>query len=273
MKLKDYVTMGNLLCGFGSVVMVMRGEFNWAVALIYIGYGFDVGDGLVARLTKQYDKFGGEFDNMCDYVTNSIAPSFILYYFFYTFGGFPWWLAAAIGAFPITFGTIRHARSVVENTSYPCYWLGLPRPVYTLAILAVIHSSLFHELARLWPGPIYGGMAGIVAVLSFAHLSYFPFVSHHKRRWMAMLKYGALIFAASPVMWLIGLALFGHHLMFYDYMLFCMLAYLCIAWTNIPNEDWARIRHFRATGELLLPLVHKESDWVPQTFIANKWEH
>lgn len=272
MKLKDYVTMGNLLCGFLSVIMIIRGDFTWACLLIYIGYAFDVADGWVARWTKQFDKFGGEFDAMCDYVTNSIAPSFILYYFFLHAGQFPWIAAAAVGAFPITLGTIRHARGYTKPLSYPCYWLGLPRPVYTLCIIAFIHSSLFLEFAARWHWQSFISLAVVVAGISFLHLSYFPFVNHHKRRWRKMLSFGWRIFAGTPIAWGVGYAIFRTHDLLFDYLTFCLFIYLFVAWTQIPNEDWLRIKHFVESGELIEPLVHQNDTWEPAT-LAAKWEH
>ena len=48
MKLKDYVTLGNLLGGFAAVIALMHDQFTLACALIYVAYAFDVLDGLVA---------------------------------------------------------------------------------------------------------------------------------------------------------------------------------------------------------------------------------
>ena len=66
MKLKDYFTLGNLLGGFAAVIALMHDQFTLACGLIYVAYAFDVLDGPVARLTGQYDTFGGHFDSACD---------------------------------------------------------------------------------------------------------------------------------------------------------------------------------------------------------------
>ena len=143
LKLKDWVTMGNLLCGFTAMILLMSDEFGWACAMLFIAYIFDIGDGIVARLTRQYDTFGGHFDTACDFVTNSITSSLIAYYAFANFAGYPPWLAGLIAAFPICTATIRQARSQDRPASYPCYWLGVPRPASAFFIVALVNAHIF----------------------------------------------------------------------------------------------------------------------------------
>jgi phosphatidylserine synthase len=271
MKLKDYFTLGNLLSGFASVVALFLGSFEWACYLIYIGYICDVLDGPVARLTKQFDKFGGLFDSVSDYITNSIAVSFIIFYAFWRNAGYPWWLAAAIGSFPFAFGTIRQARSMERDLSYPCYWLGLPRPVLAIFILAVLNSSPFNLEIQPWREISHAVAAIFVVVGSLLHLTTLPFVNHHERRWMYVLRFGAYSFlAGTPVMFLLGWVLFGKPELVYDYLLFCMLVYIFFSWSQIPKTDLRRIREYVAGGPLVRPLVHRESTWRSRT-LADYW--
>ncbi len=275
MKLKDYFTLGNLLCGFASVIALFRGHFEWACYLIYIGYVFDVLDGPVARLTKQFDKFGGFFDEVSDYITNSIAPSFIIYYAFVHHAGYHWLLAAVIGAFPFAFGTIRQAKSMETQLSYPCYWLGVPRPVLAIFILALLNSSVFSISVSPWREFGHGVAAFAVVLMSILHLSKIPFVNHHQRRWMTSLKFGALAFlAGSPIACFLGWVILDWPGLVYDYLFFCLLAYLFVSWTQIPRVDRQRMRDYIAGGALVKPLVHQESDWRSSTiadyFLAHR---
>jgi len=262
MKLKDYFTLGNLLGGYFSVVALLLGSFDWAVWLIYFAYVCDILDGPVARWTKQHDTFGSIFDTISDYITNSIAVSFILFYAFWHNAGWPAWLAAIIGAFPFTFGSLRQVRGMEKDVSYPAYFLGLPRPVLALFVLALLNSSLFTISVQPWD--LAGQIAAAVLVVagSILHLSTFPFPSHHGRRFTGMLRFGKWFFlAGSPISLFGGWILFDAPGLFYDHMLISMLTYIFLAWTGMPRTDWYRIRAYLAGGEKVLPLVHPTTGW------------
>ena len=76
----------------------------------------------------------------------------------------------------------------------------------------------------------------------------------------------------SSIAWGVGYAIFRTHDLLFDYLTFCLFIYLFVAWTQIPNEDILRIRHFVSTGELIEPLVHANDTWEPASW-APKWEH
>ena len=97
--LPTMVTLGNLICGFASIMMSMRANMPMALAstvppgqipykpddylylsglLIFMGMIFDVLDGSVARLTKSTSKFGMEMDSLCDVVTFGVAPAVLV---------------------------------------------------------------------------------------------------------------------------------------------------------------------------------------------------
>ncbi len=263
MKLKDYVTLGNLLGGFAAVIALFLGSFDWACYLIYIAYVFDVLDGPVARLTKQHDTFGSVFDEVCDYITNSVMASFVIFYAFWKLALYPLPVAAVIAAFPLTLGSLRQARSMDKPMSYPCYWFGLPRPVLALFALSLLNSSWFHAKAAPWNVIAPASVALLIMVGSFFHLSRIPFPNHQKRRFMGWMRIGHVMFlAGSPVMFAIS-AVVGNSRLVYDYLVVMFLSYIFMSWTQIPKEDTRRIRKYIATGELQIPLVHRESTWRP----------
>ncbi|MFH1132053.1 MAG: CDP-alcohol phosphatidyltransferase family protein [Pseudomonadota bacterium] len=267
MKLKDLFTLGNLLCGFLSVVVLFHGYFDWACYLIYIAYVFDVLDGPVARLTKQFDKFGSVFDTVSDFITNSIAVSFIIYYAFWKNANYHWILAAAIAAFPFCFGTIRQAKSMERELSYPCYWLGIPRPVLAIFVLAMLNSSLCTVNISPWREIGYAVAAILVVVLSVLHLSKIPFVNHNERRWMNALFFGMHVFlTGTPIAFVLGWVFLDSPAFVYDYVLFCLIIYLFVSWTQIPRVDIQRIRTYVAGGPLVKPLVHRDNTWRSKSF-------
>lgn len=97
------VTLGNLVCGFASIMLALKAEnlaaraavtttlqnvpvsaysaedcLYFASLLIFVGMIFDVLDGSVARLTKSTSKFGMEMDSLCDVVTFGAAPAVLV---------------------------------------------------------------------------------------------------------------------------------------------------------------------------------------------------
>jgi len=275
MKLKDFVTLGNLLGGFAAVLALFVipdpwQAFRWSCYLIYIGYVFDVLDGPIARLLKQQTTFGGHLDTICDYITNSIAPSFILFHFYWKIGGLPWIVAAVVGAFPIVLGTIRQAQGMDRQLSYPCYWIGLPRPVLTLFVLALLNSSsMWFGLHLASPGRqlVLGSTALLIAVMSLLHLSSLPFLNHSRRRWMMVLRFGMHMFLTMvPIVGLLSWLLLGALWLVYDFILFDLIIYICISWSQNPKEDYRRIKTYLQGGPLVRPLVHKDNDWTPKTW-------
>ena len=264
MKLKDIVTLGNLLCGFAAVIAIIHGHFDWACYLIYIAYVFDVLDGPVARLTKQYDTFGAHFDSACDFVTNSVAASFIVYYAFEHIAGYPTWLAAIIAAFPIGFGTGRQAQQADKPLSYPCYWLGLPRPVATLFIVPMLHSPLFNHADPIVAQIFHPIAAVLIAALSYLHLSTLAYPNHKSRRWMYLVRVGVWSFLGGvPVAALVAWLVLDNLAWVSVYVLLCLFGYIFFSWTQIPREDLRRIRHYLDTGEVIDPLVHRDGTWRP----------
>ena len=51
MKLKDYVTMGNILGGLAAMIAAVEGSLDWACGFMLIAWIFDSFDGAVARMT------------------------------------------------------------------------------------------------------------------------------------------------------------------------------------------------------------------------------
>ena len=67
--------VGNLFCGYASVVFAMRGDLS--AAAVSIGYAIvlDMLDGRIARLTNTTSAFGVEFDSLKLYATYEGQPS------------------------------------------------------------------------------------------------------------------------------------------------------------------------------------------------------
>ncbi|OVE74718.1 CDP-diacylglycerol--serine O-phosphatidyltransferase [archaeon D22] len=82
LKVADYLTLGNLVCGIISIHLASQGFFLYASYLILLGVVFDYLDGKVARLLNQTSELGAQLDSFADAFTFGAATAFLLYYLF-----------------------------------------------------------------------------------------------------------------------------------------------------------------------------------------------
>lgn len=243
MKLKDYVTLGNLACGFASVIALMFQKFDLACYLVLGGFFFDVFDGIVARLTHQTDKFGAELDNLCDLITYSIAPGFIIYYAFYNIAHYPLAVAGFLGFLPIAIGTVRAARYNVRRAEFSGFFIGLPRPAAAFFIMALFNSAIFQELP-MGSKALYAVPAALIVAICFMLMSTIPFVGHHGRKFTGWLRFGMWFFLLSmPISLGLGF-LIGYPQLFFDDLTFCMLIYFFVSHLAVPKEEATAVRAF-----------------------------
>lgn len=257
-KAKDYVTAGNAVCGLASVVCVIEGSLRYAALFILVSWIFDTLDGVVARLTGQFNKFGGEFDTMCDHLTYGICPGFVVYGMYRDWmpgeGYVPVVLAAALGFVLPMAATIRHAWRTVKPIKVDGFWIGLPRPVSAFVIVSFFNSSVFGVFDE------FGFAFGIVLVFGLAvgNLRAFPYMSHHAHVWK---------WWVGPVLWSVPVTLsitlilgplwglFGEAILppetFFDLFFFWLFGYSLVQWFGIPKADWDRVMHAIAEWKAL----------------------
>ena len=156
------LTLGNGVCGLASITMatLAREELGETTAIfcagmfIYVGMVFDGLDGYVARLMKETSQFGAQLDSLCDTVTFTVAPVFIL---LHLADVYPYRFRWGIGVLFTLCGLLRLARFNVEQATDNAHdWFqGLPTPAAagTLASFAValpaLHLLQEKRLSRL----------------------------------------------------------------------------------------------------------------------------
>jgi CDP-diacylglycerol--serine O-phosphatidyltransferase len=119
-------TVGNLCCGFVSLVLSSRGEYSLAGFTIILAGILDALDGRIARLTGSTSEFGVEFDSLADVVSFGVAPAFLAYQWALLplrRGG---WLIAFLY---VVCAAMRLARfNLQSSTQDKRYFAGLPSP-------------------------------------------------------------------------------------------------------------------------------------------------
>jgi CDP-diacylglycerol--serine O-phosphatidyltransferase len=167
--LPTMLTLGNGVCGFGSIVCasnIGRGDLaadahycalgGWLIVFAMI---FDALDGYVARLTKTASKFGGELDSLCDAVSFGAAPAYLLLHLGPA-GDSRLLLSRLVPAIAVLYAVcawLRLARfnvsSNVPDAAAHKRFQGLPSPAAAgcLASLAILRGDLPSKLALYWP--------------------------------------------------------------------------------------------------------------------------
>ncbi len=125
-------TMGNLFCGFISILSAFDGQAVQACWFIILGFFLDGLDGLVARMSRSDTLFGIELDSLADLISFGVAPAIIIYSFkFKDLGKWGW----VLGFVFVMCGAFRLARYNVTAQQGPkSYFQGLPIPVAAAAL-------------------------------------------------------------------------------------------------------------------------------------------
>jgi CDP-diacylglycerol--serine O-phosphatidyltransferase len=167
-SLPSLATLGNAICGFGSMYVAALAEaggsndpwrdffahhhFVIAAYLIFIAMIFDAVDGRLARFTRHTTDFGGQLDSLADVISFGAAPAFLALQVFrsgmlgdydpsHLFPPILSRLVWAIGALYLGCAAIRLARFNVSNDhgeQHHFSFLGLPSPGAGGAVAAFI---------------------------------------------------------------------------------------------------------------------------------------
>lgn len=185
-------TFANLLCGFVAITLALRGRFELAAGLIFLGAVCDLFDGRLARMLNTSTKFGVELDSLADLSSFCLAPALIAWQWeLHTLGR----LGTAVCFFYLMAGAGRLARfNVISMTGGKRYFVGLPTPPPAGLIMIVIY--LWPQPPQ-WPGfaEAFAGVMFIQALLMVSTLPFRTFKDIHFGR-------------HHPLVWLMSLAAF-----------------------------------------------------------------
>jgi CDP-diacylglycerol--serine O-phosphatidyltransferase len=152
--LPSLFTLGNMFCGFGAILVSIRGEYTLATVFIGLSVLFDITDGAVARLVGAVTPFGLQFDSLADLVSFGLAPAVVAFTLFSQgrdeFDPLGWiacflWVACA---------AIRLARfnTTIDPTADKRYFIGMPSPGAAGVVLASVFAfgDQMQGRDRLW---------------------------------------------------------------------------------------------------------------------------
>jgi CDP-diacylglycerol--serine O-phosphatidyltransferase len=175
-------TIGTLVAGMVSMVLVLEGRLLWAGTLILVGVLADTVDGKIARATQSSSRFGVELDSLADMVCFGVAAALFAYQLLRLYQLSI--LASLVAVLPVPIaGVFRLARFNLQpvKTGNEDYTLGLPITVAG-AILALAGLSDLHYSASLFPVWTTVLLPLALALLMISRVRFFSFNSVLRRK-------------------------------------------------------------------------------------------
>lgn len=166
----NVVTVGNLFCGFLTIIYSSSGRYEKATIAIAVAILLDGLDGRVARRLNATSKFGVEFDSFSDLVSFGVAPAILMY---------NWCFLPMADEFGVTvcflFAVAAASRLARFNVTEPdlTSFRGLPTPAAAGAVAALVN------LLPSAPYPTLNVVSGtlFLGVLAYLMVSPYKFFS------------------------------------------------------------------------------------------------
>lgn len=148
-------TLGNILCGYLSIINAIQGNIPLACNLVLFGAFLDLLDGLSARKLNSQSKFGLEFDSLADLVTFGLAPVFVALHFLSGNGLSN--LGSFFGFVYLSGVSVRLARFNSTDVGV-LHFRGLPSPAAAISVTSICYllfendasSGVATLLVSLW---------------------------------------------------------------------------------------------------------------------------
>jgi CDP-diacylglycerol---serine O-phosphatidyltransferase len=206
--LPSLFTLGNMFCGYLTIMYSIRGEFETAAPYIGLAVVLDMLDGRIARMTGTASAFGLEFDSLADVISFGVAPAVMAF----LWGLQPLerlgWAAAFIY---MTAAAVRLARfNIQTSTVDKRYFVGMPSPAAAAIPAATVYfyPQGFTD-ARLALIALAVMLTPAVLMVSTIRFNSFKTIDMQQRRSYKLLVLLALVIAViqlHPRSVLIGLA-------------------------------------------------------------------
>lgn len=173
--LPSLFTVGNIFCGYVSIMRATMGEFELASLLVMVAALLDALDGRVARVTGTTSEFGVQLDSIADVVSFGVAPSVLAFsWSLSSFGRMGW----AVSFLYVMCGALRLARFNIQSSHQDRrYFVGLPIPAAACIVATTIYAH--PEPPEPINDPFIGGMllllVMLVSVLMVSRIRYRSF--------------------------------------------------------------------------------------------------
>lgn len=204
--LPNAITIANLFCGYSSIVMTFKGEYEKACWFIFFAVVCDVLDGKTARKFNAFSEFGKELDSFCDAISFGLAPAILAYSLLTKYHPVKE-LALPFSFLFVLCGVLRLVKFnlITEASDTKADFIGMPIPTAAGIIFSyyIFSKTLFGDLIYInvfflllvisailmvsavvfkTPGKVFHFIPGrlrlisVVLILAFWHYALFPFI-------------------------------------------------------------------------------------------------
>lgn len=190
-------TVGNLFCGYSSIVQASLGAIETAALLIIVAGVLDGLDGRIARLTRTTSAFGVEFDSLADMISFGVAPAMLAYHWALAGFGRLGWL---IGFIYVVCAAMRLARfNLQANVGDKRHFAGLPSPA-AAGMLAAVAFAFPSQSYTGWVSVLLAVLVagvGLLMISRFRYRSFKEFDLGNRRSYTYVLPLAAMIVAIA----------------------------------------------------------------------------
>jgi CDP-diacylglycerol--serine O-phosphatidyltransferase len=165
-------TVGNIFCGYWSLIHTYRGALELGAVLIIVAAVLDGLDGRIARLTGTTSDFGVEFDSLADMVSFGVAPALLAYKWALEPLGRTGWLVAFLF---VVCAAMRLARFNLQvGTADRRFFAGLPTPSAAGVLACVVFAAPVPQETR-WLSVLVILLVAALGMLMISRLRYYAF--------------------------------------------------------------------------------------------------
>jgi CDP-diacylglycerol--serine O-phosphatidyltransferase len=188
-------TVGNLLCGYASLIHGLRGEIGRAALFILFAGVLDMLDGRIARFTGTSTEFGRQFDSLADITSFGIAPALLGYqWVLVSFGRLGWFIAFLF----VVCAAMRLARfNIQASVAEKRHFAGLPSPP-AACMLACVAFAFPATSRDGWASVALALLVSCLALLMISRLRYRSFKEvnlNDRRSYVYVLPLAAIMVA------------------------------------------------------------------------------
>jgi CDP-diacylglycerol--serine O-phosphatidyltransferase len=206
--LPSLLTMGNMFCGYASIVYSMRDDFETGALFIGFGFVLDMLDGRVARLTGATSEFGLQFDSLADVISFGLAPAVLsLGWGLLPLGRLGW----AVGFMFVAAAAMRLARFNIQSAGGDKrYFVGMPSPAAAAVPAATVYAYPYalHDYRSALPVLVMVLVPAVLMVSTIRFRSFKTIDLQSPRPYTVLIFFAAAIVlvATHPRYVLVGMA-------------------------------------------------------------------
>jgi len=146
-NMANMFTFGNLASGLIAMYLATQGNFVWAIVFLWIGGGFDIFDGKMARKYGLSNEFGIQLDSYADFLSFVLTPVFIIFVSIIQVSDST--LIFALGSVISLYYIISGLRRLIqfninaEEGEVEEYFTGLPTPMGAIVIWFIFLGGIY----------------------------------------------------------------------------------------------------------------------------------